>query len=105
MALEHVDLAVFHDGLPHTQLALALDARPRDGGVAGAFRATNALSGTFDRQRVPLTTAAGNYAYLSDTLTLAALEIEFPGGGRASGDGQVNLAANDAPSRWRLASS
>jgi translocation and assembly module TamB len=102
VALERVDLALFHDGLPHTDLALTLDARPQPGGVAGVFRATNALPGTLDTQRLPITAAAGNYAYASDALALSALEIELPGGGRARGDGQVNLAASDAPSRWRL---
>ena len=65
VALERVDLAAFHDGLPQTQLALALDARPRDGSVAGGFRATNALPGSLDLHRLPLTAAAGNYAYAS----------------------------------------
>jgi translocation and assembly module TamB len=102
VALTRVDLALFHEGLPHTDLALTLDSRPQGGGVAGGFRATNALAGTLDTQRLPLTAAAGNYVYASDALALSALEIALPGGGRARGDGQVNLAASDAPSRWRL---
>jgi translocation and assembly module TamB len=102
VALERVDLAAFHDGLPQTQLALALDARPRDGSVAGGFRATNALPGSLDLHRLPLTAAAGNYAYASDALSLTVLDIELEGGGRARGDGQVNLGARDAPSSWRL---
>jgi len=97
-----VDLETFHASLPRTKLELTFDARPRDGGLAGAFRATNAAPGTIADERLPLATAAGNYAYAANVLSLAALEIGLQGGGRASGEGRVDLAGADAPSRWRL---
>ena len=102
LTLANVDLAAFQSTLPQTRLALDLDVRPQSNGFAGVFRATNDEIGTLADQRLPLTGASGRYRYASDSLALSELEITLAGGGRANGEGSVNLAAPDTPSRWRL---
>ena len=75
---------------------------PQSNGFAGVFRATNDEIGTLADQRLPLTASSGRYRYASDSLALSELEITLAGGGRANGEGSVNLAAPDTPSHWRL---
>lgn len=103
VALGNVDVATFVDTLPRTRLALNLDVRPVNGGFEGAFRATNAAAGPLDDKRLPLTTAEGRYAYARERLALSAVTATLDGGGRARGEGTIDLAARDTPSRWRLA--
>ena len=96
------DLAAFEGSLPHTRLGLDVDVRPQGDGIGGAFSATNGEPGTYAEQRLPITGAAGHYRFTSDSLGLSELQIDFPGGGRASGEATINVAAQGAPSRWRL---
>ena len=102
LTLGNVDLAAFASALPRTQLALELDVRPQDDGVAGAFRASNGDAGALDDRRIPINAAAGRYRVAGDSFALSELAVDFKGGGRATGEGSVNLAAPDAPSRWHL---
>ncbi|HYT97021.1 MAG TPA: hypothetical protein VEO36_06850, partial [Casimicrobiaceae bacterium] len=102
LSLGNVDLAAFHPSLPRTRLALELDVRPQSDGFVGSFRANNDEVGTLADQRLPLTAANGHYRYAGESLALSDLEITLAGGGRANGEGTVDLAARDTPSRWRL---
>jgi translocation and assembly module TamB len=102
LSLANLDLAAFESTLPRTRLALELDVRPQSDGFEGGFRATNDEVGTLADQRLPLTAASGRYRYASESLALSDLAIALAGGGRANGEGSVNLAARDTPSRWRL---
>ncbi|HEY4138045.1 MAG TPA: hypothetical protein VGN65_06315, partial [Casimicrobiaceae bacterium] len=102
MAIGNADLAAFHDAVPHTRLALELVVRPQDDGIGGSFNATNGDAGTFAEQRVPIIAAAGRYHFANASLALSELAIDFPGGGRASGEASINVSARDAPSRWHL---
>jgi translocation and assembly module TamB len=102
VTIGNADLAAFHDTVPHTRLALELDARPQDDGINGSFNATNSEAGTFAEQRVPIRAAAGRYHFSNSSLALSELAIDFPGGGRATGDASINVSARDAPSRWHL---
>ncbi|MEO5765213.1 MAG: translocation/assembly module TamB domain-containing protein [Casimicrobiaceae bacterium] len=102
VALSNVDLAAYVDALPRTRFALDVDLHPAEGGIAGAFRATNAVPGPFDQQRLPLSTAEGRYSYAGDRLALSGVTATVEGGGRVRGEGAIDLAARDSPSRWRL---
>ncbi|MET0204724.1 MAG: hypothetical protein ABW276_10465, partial [Casimicrobiaceae bacterium] len=103
VALANVDLATFVDTLPRTRMALDLELTPAEGGFAGAFRATNAAAGPLNDGRLPLTSAQGRYAYTRERLVLSGFTATIDGGGRARGDGSIDLGARDTPSRWRLA--
>ncbi|HET9046407.1 MAG TPA: hypothetical protein VFO33_05580, partial [Casimicrobiaceae bacterium] len=103
VALAEVDLAAFVDTLPRTRLTLDFDLSPAAGGVAGAFRASNAIEGPLDDKRIPLASAEGRYAYAQERLSLRDFTATINGGGRARGEGDIDLAAREAPSRWRLA--
>ncbi len=101
-ALAGVDLATFADALPRTQLTLDADVHPADGGFAGAFRARNAAPGPLDDRRLPLASLEARYVYAGDRLALSGLVAEADGGGSARGEGSIDLAGRDFPSRWRL---
>ena len=103
ITLDNVDLAAFHAALPRTRLKLDLDARPREGGATGTFRAVNGEAGSIDDERLPVAAAAGRYDFATAVLALSDLDVTLAGGAHASGDGRVDLAAADAASRWRLA--
>ena len=102
LALGNADLSAFLDTLPHTRLALELDVRPQSNGLSGSFGATNAETGTLADARIPIAKVAGRYSLADGSLALTDLAIELAGGGSARGDATIDVAARDAPSRWRL---
>ncbi len=59
---ESVDVRAFDAGLPATDLAVEIDVRPLlDGRFAGQFHVANRAAGPLDRERIPLTDAAGRF--------------------------------------------
>ncbi|WP_153145405.1 translocation/assembly module TamB domain-containing protein [Dechloromonas sp. H13] len=90
LELADVDPAAWLAGAPTARLQLQAELRPdegRAGAVAGKFELRNALAGPLDRQRLPLETLSGRFAWADDGARLSALMARLPGTGRLSGEG------------------
>ena len=103
VALRDVDLTTYLDTLPVTRLTLDLVVQPASSGFDGRFRAANERPGPLDERRLPFTVLAGRFAYAADKLMLTELAGDVDGGGKATGEGTIDLSSRDAGSRWRLA--
>lgn len=88
LAVQGVDPAMFGKGLPRARLSatLSLAGKP-DGTLQGRLQARNALPGSLDRQRLPLSRLRGAFQGSPQRLTLHDLELDLGPGGRLRGDG------------------
>jgi len=99
LALADVDPAVWIAGSPVARLAVLARVSP-DSGAAGAlsgdFSVINSVAGPLDRQRLPLASLAGRFAWRADGVQFADLTARLPGKGVLAGSGrwetgQLNL--------------
>ena len=93
-----VDLHDIDAALPFTQLAAeAMGSIDEKGVVNASVRATNALPGTIDQQRIPLKSLKGQVAGTVERFTANDLAIDLGNGGQFTGeggmvDGQAHIA-------------
>lgn len=90
LALADLDPAVWIDGAPAARLRLNVDLKPDErqpGAIAGSFELHNAIAGSLDRQRLPLESLSGRFAWADDDASLSGLLVRLPGEGRLSGKG------------------
>jgi len=100
LELADVDPAVWIAGAPAARLRLNADLKPDErqpGAIAGNFELHNAIAGSLDRQRLPLESLNGRFAWADDGASLSGLLVRLPGDGRLSGsgawqNGALNLA-------------
>ncbi|MBL8420217.1 MAG: translocation/assembly module TamB domain-containing protein [Dechloromonas sp.] len=99
LALTDVDPAAWIAGSPGARLAVLARASPdasAPGALSGDFSVINDVAGPLDRQRLPLASLAGRFAWHADGAQLAELTARLPGHGTLAGsgrweNGQLNL--------------
>lgn len=85
-----LDSATLDSKLPRTQFDIAIQAHmPARGRFAGSVRATNALAGPLDTQRVPLTQAAFAFAGSGTQWSLSEIDVGVGSNGRVRGSGMI----------------
>lgn len=90
----NVDLSQFANALPATQLTMTLAARPQGAGFAGSLTAHNETVGAIDSGRVPVAALSSTFTWDGQVLSLAGIDAELAGNGRARGS--VSVAVRDA---------
>ena len=105
LELADLDPAAWIAGAPVAQLALITDIQPdakQVDGITGSFELRNSMAGPLDRQRLPLDSLAGRFAWTDDGVVFTGLLARFPGRGRLSGSGNwrddslsLDLQANE----------
>jgi translocation and assembly module TamB len=111
LSLTALDPALLADGLPRALLDVdaQLDPRPAAAGestISGRLQVRNRLSGTFDRQRLPIETLHTRLRWQGERLSFSGLTLALSGGGRLSGQGsyangdlELDLAAQGLDAR------
>lgn len=97
-----VDLAAFDSALPATRLALVVGAQSSAGGLAGRVEASNALPGSIDAGRIPLSALSAGFAWHADAVELDGIAAQLAGGGRARGRARIPLGSGDGAGTWSL---
>lgn len=90
LALTDVDPAAWIDGAPLSRLTLRAQIKPdegRNGALGGDFNVGNSMAGPLDRQRLPLESLSGRFAWADDSVRLTGLTARLPGKGRLNGSG------------------
>ena len=85
VAATDVDLQRYDAALPRTRIAAELDLRADDGRWIGPLRATNALPGPWDKQRLPVAVLSAQVGARLDSVELDQLHVELGAAGRLSG--------------------
>lgn len=91
LAFTEVDPAAWLRGAPGARLSLQASLQPEQRAAdafRGAFRLSNAAPGPLDRQRLPLATLSGKFAWRGDLLQLGDLQATLPGAGVLAGSGR-----------------
>ena len=91
LELNDVDPAAWVAGAPAARLQLQADLRPDESkvdAIVGQLELRNALAGPLDRQRLPLESLGGRFAWDDDGARFTGVEARLPGTGRLSGDGR-----------------
>lgn len=91
LALTDVDPAAWIAGSPGARLAVLARASPDDsapGALTGDFSVINDEAGPLDRQRLPLASLAGRFAWRADGAQLVELTARLPGRGTLAGSGR-----------------
>ncbi len=90
LALADVDPAAWIAGAPAARLTLRAQVKPderQDGALGGDFKVSNSMAGPLDRQRLPLESLSGCFAWADDGARLTDLVARLPGQGRLNGSG------------------
>lgn len=97
MTAHDVDLARLVEGLPATRLQLQARFAPVGEGFAGLVRIDNADAGSWDRHKLPFSSARADVTVGKDaTAQLSALDVALAGGGSARGHATIARGAVDA---------
>jgi autotransporter translocation and assembly factor TamB len=81
-----VDVATFDKRLPHTGLAVTLQAKsPGESTLTGQVRAENAIMGQLDQQRLPLQSLDTHFDLDASSLRLSNLKLDLGAAGSAHG--------------------
>ncbi len=92
-----LDLAQVGADLPHTRLAIEAKLVPEGAkALAGPVRITNAEPGTWDRKRLPFTTASARIVASTQRIDVHDLALALLGGGTASGAATLQDGAVEA---------
>jgi translocation and assembly module TamB len=98
---QNVNLARFVATLPDTSFLVRAEVHPVAAGFGGTLEISNASPGSFDSKRLPVTNLTTAFVQTADSFDLKDLNATLAGGGRATGNGRVALAADHA-STWSL---
>jgi translocation and assembly module TamB len=98
---QNVNLSRFVTALPATLLSVRAEVHPVAAGFGGTLAIANASPGSLDSQRLPIANLTTAFVQTADTFDLTNLDATLAGGGRATGNGRVALAA-DHTSTWSL---
>jgi translocation and assembly module TamB len=94
-----LDLAALWPQAPQTQLAGEANITPAGAGWQAAVKLTNARSGPWNQQRLPLDSLNAKLIYVDGKWAIESL-LALGGGGRIEGKGQVTSAATSIAS-WQ----
>ncbi|MDE2611069.1 MAG: translocation/assembly module TamB [Burkholderiales bacterium] len=97
VAIDHLDPRLFSATAPSADLSLRADLAPVDGAstlqVAGPISVSNAESGSLDRQRLPLVSAAARVMLDATHQVLTDVQVRLPGGATLTGGGKIEHQA------------
>lgn len=88
-----LDLSAWIADAPRTRLILDARAESAGGSLSGQLNLTNAVPGTLDSGKLPLSAANTRFSGGDGRWTLPALELLTPGSGRVAGSG--SFSGND----------
>ena len=89
--LSNIDLRAFDARLPHTSLEGKVALSGARAALSGTIAISNAMSGTYDRERLPIKSIHSSVVVDTTTLQLSALTADLGDAGSVTGAGTVAL--------------